>query len=75
MPSIQIKNVPEEVHQALQASARDSGTSLQEFLQAELRRITYRQPVRPAFERARKQGANFTFDDVIEAIHSGRKGD
>jgi plasmid stability protein len=74
MPSIQIKNVPDEVHKALQAGARDSGKSLQEFLQAELRRIADRQSVQQVFDRARTEGANFTFDDVIEAIHSGRTG-
>lgn len=75
MPSIQIKNVPDEVHKALQESARESGKSLQEFLQAELRAIADRQSFQQVFERARTEGASFTFGDVIEAIHSGRKGD
>ncbi len=75
MPSIQIKNVPDEVHRALQESARDSGKSLQEFLQAELKRIADRQAAQQVFERAVTDGASFTFDEVVEAIHSGRKGD
>ncbi|HRV59595.1 MAG: hypothetical protein KDB54_00335 [Solirubrobacterales bacterium] len=75
MPSIQVKNVPEEVHRALQERARASGQSLQEFLQGELRRIADRATLDQIFKEAQREGGTFTFDEVIEAIHAERKGD
>jgi plasmid stability protein len=36
MPSVQIKNVPSDVHRVLRRRAADSGRSLQEYLLAQL---------------------------------------
>lgn len=45
MPSITIRQVPEETHAALVARAAGSGKSLQEYLSAELRRLAARPTV------------------------------
>lgn len=75
MPSIQIKNVPDEVHEALQRKAKTSGQSLQEFLQAELRKIADRATMAEIFERTRADGVHITFEDAIQAVHAERRGD
>lgn len=51
--SIQIKNVPQEVHESLQRRARLAGQSLQEFLLEELRMISRQEVLDEIFERAR----------------------
>lgn len=38
MPSVQIKNVPDEVHRVLRQRAANAGQSLQEFLLTQLER-------------------------------------
>lgn len=73
MPSIQIKNVPDEVHQALKRKAKVSGQSLQEFLQAELRKIADRATMAEVFERVEQDGIHITFQQAREAIRSERK--
>lgn len=73
MPSIQIKNVPDEVHEALQRKAKVSGQSLQEFLQAELRKIADRATMAEILERARTDGIPLTFEEARRAVKSERK--
>ena len=41
MPSITIRNVPDETHEELAARAAASGKSLQEYLRAELIRVGF----------------------------------
>lgn len=76
MPSIQIKNVPDEVHQALQRQARASGKSLQEYLLGELRDLTAREvqalAIQQAQQRARDQNLRVTPEEIVRYIHEGR---
>lgn len=73
MPSIQIKNVPDEVHEALRRKADASGQSLQEYLQAELGKIADRATMTEIFERARTDGIPLTFEQARRAVKSERK--
>lgn len=72
MPSIQIKNVPEDVHRALQHKAKASGMSLQEFLQAELRQIAELGLMSEILERARERKTEATLDQIVQIIREDR---
>jgi antitoxin FitA len=52
MPSVQIKNVPSDVHRVLRRRAADAGQSLQEYLLAQLT----------------KQARNETLDEVLDRV-------
>lgn len=58
MPNIQVRNVPEDVHEALVRRAERAGQSLQQFLAAQLRVIA----------------ATPTTDEVLERIERRSKG-
>ena len=51
MPSIQVKDVPEEVHTVLRRRAAAAGQSLQEYLLARLREDAHTPTVEELFER------------------------
>ena len=51
MPSVQIKNVPEDVHRTLRTRAAASGQSLQEFLLALLVEEARFEPPDVVFDR------------------------
>jgi plasmid stability protein len=42
MKSLQVRNVPDDVHRALKVRAAESGRSLSEYVLAELRRVAER---------------------------------
>ena len=58
MPNVLIRDIPDDVHAALQRRAERRGQSLQQFLAAELRRLAER----PAM------------DDVLDRIDRRRGG-
>ena len=53
MPSITIRDVPDDVHDELAARARLSGRSLQEYLRSELEELARRPDPDVLIERAR----------------------
>jgi hypothetical protein len=58
MPNVQVRDVPEAVHEALVRRAELAGQSLQQFLAAELVRIAERP----------------TLDEMLDRIQRGAKG-
>ena len=69
MPSITIRDVPEEVRDELAARARLSGRSLQEYLRAELVELA-RHPdpdvlIARARERTRRTGSRLSATQVL----------
>lgn len=72
MPSIQVKHVPDEVHEALQRRARSAGQSLQEFLLAQLREIADREVMTEIFERARTRHVDLPSADLVQIIRDDR---
>ena len=58
MPSVLVRDLPEDVHAALQRRAEQRGQSLQQYLATELRRLA----ARP------------TLDEVIDRIERRRGG-
>ncbi len=51
MPNLQVRNVPVELHRALKAKAAMEGTSLSDFVLAELERVAFRPTSRELRER------------------------
>jgi antitoxin FitA len=74
MPSIQIKNVPPDVHRILKSRAAEEGMSLQEYLLAKLTEEA-RQPTPKEFwERVgqRTGGGSLTLKEAVEYIRAER---
>lgn len=58
MPNVLVRDVPDEVHAALQRRAEQRGQSLQQYLAAELRRLAERP----------------SLDEVLDRIERHRNG-
>jgi plasmid stability protein len=57
MPNVLVRDIPDEVHAALQRRAEDRGQSLQQYLASELARLAERPSVEELFARiARRRG-------------------
>ncbi len=73
MPSVQIKNVPQDVHRVLRRRAADSGQSLQEYLRARLveqaRQPTLDEVLRRANQRS---GGSVSLSDAAKAVRTDR---
>jgi plasmid stability protein len=73
MRSVQIKNVPDEVHEVLRRRAFDAGQSLQEFLLAHLTDYAQTPTLAEAFARIDKRsGSGITSAFAVEAIRADR---
>lgn len=73
MPSVQIKNVPQDVHRTLRRRAAEAGQSLQEYLLAGLveqaRQPTLDEVLQRAAERA---GGSVPLFDAARALRADR---
>ena len=73
MPSVQIKNVPQDVHRVLRRRAAEAGQSLQEYLRAriveEARRPTLDEVLRRVGERS---GGQVSLTEAVEALRDDR---
>ena len=73
MPSIQVKLVPEDVHQVLRRRAALSGQSLQEYLLAILTEEARMPTVDEVLAHAGQQsGGNGSFASAVEIIRGDR---
>jgi hypothetical protein len=73
VPSIQVKDVPPEVHAELRRRAAAAGQSLQEYLRARLIEETSHPTLDEVLDRAgSRSGGRFTFDDVVEILREER---
>jgi antitoxin FitA len=73
MPSIQIKNVPPDVHRVLRRRAAEAGMSLQEYLLAELTEQARRPTLDEVLEDAgRDSGGRVSVDFAVKAIREER---
>lgn len=75
MPSIQIKNVPDEVHAVLRRRAAGAGQSLQEYLLAELTRATRTPTVAEVVERiGHRSGGRLSLRQAERDVREDRDG-
>ena len=73
MPSIQVKDVPEEVHSVLRRRAAAAGQSLQEYLLARLRDDAQTPTVEEVFERiGHRTGGSVGLSTAVGAVRADR---
>jgi antitoxin FitA len=70
--TIQIRDVPDEVHRTLRAGAAAAGLSLSAYLVAELTRVAERPPVADVLARAAARHGGARIDEIVAAVRSGR---
>ena len=71
MPNVLVRDIPDDVHAALQRRAERRGQSLQQFLAAELRRLAERPAIDDVLDRiSRREGGRVGLrqaaDDLAE---------
>ena len=69
---IQVRNVPDSVHRTLKAQAALAGTSLSEFLLAEIRRLAERPTIAELRERLRHRSRIASPASAAEAVRRER---
>lgn len=74
VPSIQVKDVPDDVHAVLRKRAAAAGQSLQEYLLAHLTAEARQPTVSEVLERAGKRtgGARVSSEDIVAIIRDDR---
>jgi plasmid stability protein len=73
MPNLLVRDVPDDVHAALQRRAARRGQSLQQFLAAELRRLADRPSVDEVLDRIeRRSGGRVGLRQAAEDLGEGR---
>jgi plasmid stability protein len=73
--AITVRNVPDEVRDALAARAARSGRSLQEYLSDELRHLAFAPSAAEAVTRARWNAQSYPdlgLDEIVAAVRAGR---
>jgi antitoxin FitA len=71
--TIQIRDVPDDVHAALRARAASAGESLSDFLRPEIEKIARRPALSEILRRARDRTEGPTVDEIVAALHAGRE--
>lgn len=73
MPSIQVKGVPDDVHDTLRRRAADAGMSLQEYLLARLEQDARTPTLEEVLDRAgRRSGGRVPLSAAVEAVRAER---
>jgi plasmid stability protein len=73
MPNVQVRDVPDEVHEALVRRAEQAGQSLQQFLAAQLAAIAATPTVQDVLDRIeRRPKGSLSSQDVIEILDAER---
>lgn len=73
MPSIQVKNVPDDVHAVLRRRAAAAGQSLQEYLRAELIAQARQPTVEEVFDRiSQRTGGSLSLEEAVQAVREDR---
>ncbi len=77
MPSITIRDVPQDTRNELASRAAHSGKSLQEYLRQELIKLADYPDQTALFaavrERKQRGGGTLTIDDILEFRDAGRR--
>lgn len=73
MPNVQVRNVPDEVHNVLVGRAKRAGQSLQQYLSDQLSQMASRPTVEEVFERieGRRLG-RLSSEDAVAALEAER---
>lgn len=72
MKTIQVRNVPAEIHRNLRSRAAAAGRSLSDYILGELIRIAERPEVTEVLLRARSRHGGAETSEIVAAVRSGR---
>ena len=75
MPNIQIRNIPEDLHRILKAKAAIEGSSLSDFVRAELEQIVKRPTPRELRRRLRRRDPVHLSPAAADIIREVRERD
>lgn len=72
MPNVLVRDLPDDVHRALQRKARRRSLSLQQYLSAELRRLAERRDISDVLDevearRGGRVGLSQAAEDIVDA--------
>jgi plasmid stability protein len=69
---LQVRNVPEDVHETLKRRAAESGMTLSSYVLRELNRLAARPTQEEVFRGAERHGASFTLEAAAADIRALR---
>lgn len=72
MKTIQIRNVPDEIHRTLRTRAAASGVSLSDYVLWELERVAQKPPIAELLARARSRAGGASGQAIVDVVRSGR---
>lgn len=72
MKSLQIRNVPDDVHRVLRSRAAAAGMSLSDYLLHEVTRVAARPPVADVLRAAAARSGGAPSDAILEAVRDAR---
>jgi hypothetical protein len=73
MPNVLVRDIPEDVHAALQRKAERHGQSLQQYLSGELRRLADRPGLEEVLDRIdRRRGGRIGLAQAVEDLADDR---
>lgn len=72
---VQVRNVPDDVHEALRSRAAAEGTSLSELVLRQMRTMAARPSNAEIMARAARRGGHLGFEEAVESVHAGRRPD
>ncbi len=73
MPNVLVRNIPTDVHAALQRNAEAQGKSLQQYLAAELTRLAHKPTLDEVLDRIeRRRGGRVGFAEAVAALDEER---
>ncbi|MFN8187603.1 MAG: hypothetical protein U0R69_11080 [Gaiellales bacterium] len=71
--SVQIRDVPDDVHGVLRARAAAAGLSLSEFLRREITLVAKEPTVEEVMARAAARSGGASHEAIVAAIRAGRE--
>jgi len=70
--TIQVRNVPDEVHRALRMRAAAAGQSLSGYVLGELERVAARPPVAEVLARAGSRRGGASLEAIVRSVRDER---
>lgn len=70
---VQIRNLPDQTHRVLKARAAMEGTTLSQYIVAELNAIAERPSQAELLAELGENAGRITTRDVVSAVHAGRR--
>jgi plasmid stability protein len=70
--TLQVRNVPDEVHRALRARAAAAGLSLSDYLLEELTQTVARPAIADVLMRAESRAGGASSDAIVAAVRAAR---